>query len=413
VAINNITNVPLILKELWLDGIEDFQYDGKPFYGMVGKDTSWSGLKLHVTVSYANGTSIATNFDDAKAGKDVSKYAAMEVETSDLFALWSVDNKLITLTRDQKGSLVRALSEATEKAQTKFKRRTAWMLWGNGGGAAGKVSAVTATDLTLANPNDVRNFDVGDRIETSTDDGRAGAGVIAGTQAKITAIDEDTGKLTLDTDITAAAAAGQFVFQKGDYAAVVKGVGAYVCAEKPGTGSEPAAIWGMTRTAFPTRLGGHRFTPSSPTLTVVEAIKEALMNAHRRSCGVTHIFTSPEIFNEVEMTLEANRRYIDEKVGRVGFTGLEFSSQSGKVCKLFSDPDIRKRDADAAEMIYGLNLDKWTFHTAEEWPMWLTADGDKRFMTEENTNSREGRLGGYGNLYTRSPGDNFVLAIAP
>lgn len=413
-AASNIVNVPLVLKELWLDRIEDFKYEDRPFYAMVDKDTSWSGLKLHVTMQYANGTSTSSKFGTAKDNKRASKFAAMEVETADLFTVWSVDNKLITLTRDQKGSLVRMLDKATTDAQDKHRRRTAWQLWGNGGGAAAKLSAASGTTLTLSNPNNVRNFDIDDPIEFSSDDGRAGAGVLTETR-KITAIDPDAGTLTIDSTIAGTAlsgvTSGYYVFHEGDYGDddhVIKGVTAYLGLEAPGTNDEPTTIWGMPRTTRPEVLAGSRFTPSA-NLIVVEAVKEALVKAYRRSIDVSHLFCSPEIFNEVEMSLEGQRRYADEKVGKVGFTGLEFSSVAGKTVKLFADPDIPLGPS-GEELVFGLNMPKWTFHTAEEWPMWLTADGAKKFLTEENANAREGRLGGYGNLYPTSC-NQFVLLL--
>lgn len=412
---SNIVNVPLVLKELWLDDIESFQYEERPFYGMVGKDTSWSGLKLHVTVKYANGTSVTSQFSTAKDNKRVNKYKAMQVQTADMFALWSVDQKLITLTRDQKGSLVRMLDEATKDAMDKFRRRTAWQLWGNGGGSAGKVatSGISGAILTLANGNNVRNFDINDPVEFSTDDGRAGAGTLGVTRI-ITAIDEDAGKLTFDQALSSVTGLtdGGFLFHEGDYSNddhVIKGVPTYMTLNQPGSNGEPVSIWGMDRSDFYTRLSGHRMTPSA-NLIVIEAIKEALTKGYRRSINTSHLFCSPEIFNEVEMSLEGNRRYAEEKVGRVGFTGLEFSSQTGKVVKLFADPDIGL-GPNGEELVFGMNLDSWTFHTAEEWPMWLTADGAKKFAVEENANSREGRIGGYGNLYCRAPGQNFVLLL--
>lgn len=414
-ASSNIVNVPLILKELWIDEVESFQYEDRPFYAMVGKDTSWSGLKIHVTVKYANGTSVTSRFQPAKDNKRVSKYKAMEVETADLFALWSVDQKMITLSRDQKGALVRMLDEATKDAMEKFRRRSAWQLWGNGGGSAGKVASggISGSNITLANPNNVRNFDIGDPVEFAVDDGRAGAGTL-GEVRTITEIDEDAGILTFSSPVNTITGlvAGCFLFHEGDYSNdnhVIKGVPAYMTLQAPGTGSEPASIWGMDRTDFETRLSGHRMSPSA-NLIVIEAIKEALTKAHRRSVDTTHLFCSPEIFNEVEMSLEGNRRYADEKVGRVGFQGLEFTSQTGKSVKLFADADIPLGPSDE-ELIFGMNLPKWTFHTAEEWPMWLTGDGSKKFLTEENANSREGRVGGYGNLYCRAPGQNFVLLL--
>ena len=409
----NTTNVPLILKDLWVDGVEDYLYEDRPYFAMVDKDTSWSGIRLHVTCKYANGTSVSSKFSVAKNNKRVNKYAAMEVETADLFALWSVDNKLITLSRDQKGSLVRYLDEATTDAAEKFRRRTAWQLWGNGGGAAAKISVISTTDVTLSNPYNVRNFDIGDIVEFAEDDGRGGAGVLDETR-EISDIDEDNGILTFTEDVSTIAgiAADFYIFHEGDYGDddhVIKGVTAYTCLEEPGTGDEPTSIWGMNRTTFPTRLGGHRITPSA-NLTVIEAIKEGLTKLYRRSVNTSHIFVSPEIFNEVEMSMDSSVRRTEQKVGKVGFEGLAFTSQTGKTVKLYADPDIPLGPSDE-ELIFFLNMEKWKFHTAEEWGMWLTADGSKKFMTEENTNAREGRLGGYGNLYTRRPGDQAVMLL--
>lgn len=411
-AASNVANVPQILKEIWKDRIEDFKYEDRPFYAMVDKDTSWSGIKQNIPVQYSNSSSTSSKFNTAKENKRASKFSQMAVETADLFTLWAVDNKLITLSRDQKGSLVRMLDKATTDAQEKHRRRTAWQLWGNGGGAAAKLSAVSGTTLTLANPNSVRNFEIDDPIEFAPDDGRGNDGLLDGIRY-ITAIDPDLGTLTIDTTAATIATLGanDYVFHEGDYGAdhhVLKGVTAYIGLEAPGTNDEPTTIWGMSRTPRPEVLAGSRFTPSA-NLIVVEAIKEALTKAYRRSMKVSHLWCSPEIFNEVEMSLEGQRRYADEKVGKIGFTGLEFSSQSGNVVKLFADADIPLGPA-GEELVFGLDMSTWTFHTAEEWPMWLTGDGSKKFLTEENANAREGRLGGYGNLYP-SHMNQFVLLL--
>ena len=412
-AANTIANVPLILKELWEDEVEDYMYQDKPWYAMIPKDTSWSGLKLHVTCKYANGASTSSKFSVAKNKKRAAKFAAMEVETADLFTLWSIDNKLKTLTRDQKGSLVRIVNDATEDAMKKFKRRTTFQLWRNGGGAIAKLATgTTGTTLKFDNRNDVRNLDIGDPLEFSNDDGRGGAGVLEGVLT-VTEIDEDNGEVTVDANISTITGlgVGDYVFHEGDYSDddhVIKGVPAYVCLEEPGSGSEPAAIWGMTRTTFPTRLGGHRFTPSA-NLIVIEAIKEALTKRARREMKTSHIFCSPEIFNEVEMSLEGQRRYADTKIGNVGFTGIKFTRQNGGECELYADADIPLGPS-GEELVFFLNKDSWVFHTAEEWPMWLTGDG-KKMLVEENSNAIEGRIGGYGNSYTRAAGQNGVLLL--
>lgn len=412
-ATNDMNTVPEILKDLWDDEVENYLYEDKPFFAMVPKETSWEGETLFVTCKYANGASVSSKFGTAKSRKRAAKFKQMAVKTADLFALWSVDHKLKVLTRSQKGSLVRIVNDSTEDAMKKFKRRTTFQCWRNGGGAIAQLaSGTTGTLLKFVNPNDVRNLDIGDPLEFGNNDGRAGGGLLDGVLF-VEEIDEDAGTVTVDDDISTITGlgVGDYVFHEGDYSDddhVIKGIPSYVCLEDPGTGDEPASIWGMDRSAFKTRLGGHRMTPSD-NLQVVEAVKEALTKGSRRNIKTTHLFASPEIFNEVEMGLESNYKYADTKVGKIGFTGIKFISQQGNEVELYADPDI-PLGPDGEELVFGLNMPTWNFHTAEEWPMWLTSDGKMRI--EENNNATEGRLGGYGNLYTRAAGQNFVLLLA-
>ena len=407
----NMDSVPEVLKYIWDDEVTDYQYEDEPYYAMVEKDTSWEGLYTIVTVKTAHAGGRSAKFGKAKANKKAASFHKMQIETSDNFALWSVDNKLITLTRSQRGSLVRALTDATSDAQSRFKHSTAWMLWRNGGGSIGKIASagISGATCTLDNPDDIRNFEEGDTIEFADDDGVAAGGVYSGTLV-VSSIDEDNGILTFDDNLSAITglAAGDFLFQEGDYNAALYGVPAYVTLDDPGSSGVPTSVWGMSRSTFMTRLAGHRFTGA--TLQVQEEIKKALTTAFRRRCRVTHLFMAPEVFNDLEMSLEGNRRYADEKIGRVGFTGIEFTSQSGKTVKCFPEPNI-PLGLNGGRLVFGLALDTFKLHTAEEWPMWLTSDGEKKFLTEENANAREGRIGGYGQHYTRSPGDNFVLEL--
>lgn len=407
----NVNNIPEVLKYIWDDEVFDYQYEGEPYYAMVEKDTSWEGLYQIITMKFAHAGGRATKFTTAKKNKRAGQFGKMQVDTADNFAVWSVDNKLITLTRSQKGSLVRALTDATSDAQTRFKQSTVHQLWRNGGGAKAKIAAagISGAVATLDNPFDVRFFELGDVCEFSDDDGVANVGVYSGTLTVLD-IDEDTGTVTFDDNLSTISglAAGDFIFEEGDYHSVLYGVPAYCTLAAPGVSGVPSTIWGMTRTTFPTRQSGHRFTGSKNL--VQEEIKIALMKAKRRNCQTDRLFCSPELFNDVEMSLEGQRRYSDETVGRIGFRSIEFV-EDGRVVKLIGDPNV-PLGLSGEQLVFGLNMDTWKLHTAEEWPMWLTEDGKKKFMTEENANAVEGRLGGYGQHYTTAAGQNFVLALS-
>jgi len=402
-----VANVPEILKNVWKEDIFDFMYEDQPFMGLVAKDTSWDGLYQYVTVMYGGMAGRSNTFGDAKANKSPPKYLQMAVQVRDNFATWSVDHKLITLSRNTRGALVRALTESTEKATTKLKRSTCWMFWRNGGGAIGSTSTSSTNTATLYDVNDIRNFDIDDVIEFSADDGTGGAGVHAGSLI-VTGLNEDTGVVTFDANLSTVPgyANGDYLFHKGDYSLSFTGVPAYCTLATPTT-----TLWGMTRTSFPTRLAGSRFTASN--LLVVEGIKKALASAYRRNVETTHIFAPPEVYNDVENSLGTQRRYTEEKVGTVGYQALNFTTQGGKIVKMYSDADIPKNQTATTKYVFGLNVPEWKFHTADEYPMWLNtvAGGAGKFMTEQNANATEGRLGGYGQLYTGALSQNWNLAL--
>lgn len=416
-ASSNVNNVPQILKYIWDDEVFDYQYEGEPYYAKVEKDTSWTGLQQIVTMKFAHAGGRSGKFTTAKKNKRAATFDKMTITTSDNFAIWSVDNKLITLTRDQKGSLVRALTDATADAQLRFKKSTVHQLWRNGGGAKAKIATggISGAVATLDNGNDVRFFELGDVCEFAHDDGVAGGGVYSGT-LYVVDIDEDAGTLTFNDNLSTinGLVVGDYIFEEGDYNSALGdgtcllGVPAYVTLDAPGSSGVPTTIWGMTRTTFPTRQAGHRFTGQKQL--IIEEIKDALTKAKRRNCQITEMYCSPETFNDVEMSLEGSVRRTEEKVGRVGFTSLVFV-EDGREVKLTADPNI-PLGLSGEELIFGLNMDTWKLHTAEEWPMWMTADGEKKFLTEENANAREGRIGGYGQHYTNAAGQNFVLALS-
>lgn len=408
---SNMTNVPELLKSIWDDEVTDYQYEDEVFYGKIEKDMSWDGISQIITCKLGNGGGHSADFGTAKANKGTSTFAKMTITTADNFALWSVDNKLITLTRNQKGALMKALQEATEGAQSKFKRRTVRALWGDGGGSIGKIASISTTSLVLDDILDIRNFDVGDVCAFANDNGyTATAGVFSETRT-VTNLDEDSGTVTFDTTLATITGlgAGDFVFIDGDYGAVMKGVPFYCTSSAPGVSGIPTTKWGMTCTTWPTRQSGHRFTGDQNQ--VPEEVLNALTKAFIRNCKTSDIFMSPTLFNEFAQGLESQRqRPSEEKIGRVGYTGIEVTSQSGKTVKCWGDPSVRKSPS-GNEMVYGLNMDGWVLHSAEAYPMWLTAD-EKKFMTEANANAKEGRVGGYGQAYTNALGEQWVLELS-
>lgn len=407
-------NTPLILKSIWEDLAEDYFNDEQPFLGLVTKLTDWDGLERKVTVPIGGMAGRSATFTDANANKSPPKYLQMSIGVRDNYATWAVDNRLIMLSRTDQGSLKRALASSTEAAMNKLKASQNFMNWRTGGGCVGRFSTTSTNTGTLYDLNDIRNFDIDDVISFAADNGIANGGVCAA-NATITGLNEDTGVITFDINIVTGIpgiTATPFIFHAGDYNSSFYGVPAYNPIEAPGASAEtPAAIWGMTRTAYPTLLSGSRFTASN--LLLIEAIKKSLALAARRKIDTTHLFMPPEVYNDVEMSLQGARRYVDEKVGNVGYKALIFTTQGGKDVKCYSDADIPKNSTATTRYIWGLNLKEFKFRTAGEYPQWLNTvgAGGPKFMTEQNANATSGRLGGLGQLYTKKLRQHWNLAL--
>lgn len=405
-AAANITNLAAILKRIWpRDEMEEMFLTNHPFYAMVPKETDWSGDIRVIPVQYGVTNGRSSTFADAKSTKGATKVLRMNVETADNFALWSVDHKLIALSRNEKGAVVRALEHETKGAMQKFKRSLGMMVFGNGGGSIGRMPStqtLTATTTTLTNVRDARKFEVGDVVVLSIDDGAqsAPAGVKNGSLT-VSAVNRKTGVITFDGAINAGVgtvAVSDYIFPKGDYGNWIKGIDTYVPSSDPST-----TIWGMARTADPIRLGGLRV--GGLNLLIEEAVKKALTESYYEDAEITHLFMNPSDFNNLDLSLGSQRRYADEKVGSVGFTGLQFvSGSNAQPVKCFQDPDC------PASVIYGVQMDTWKFSSAGEYPDFLNINGN-RYEQEEASNSFEGRIGGYAQMYTTAPGKNFRLDL--
>lgn len=405
-------NTPLLLKNVWEDLVEDYFNDEQPFMGLVTKLTDWEGLKRLVTVPIGGMAGRSATFGDAKGNKSPPKYLQMEVQVRDNFATWSVDHKLIALSRSDQGALKRAMASSTEAAMDKIKSSQNFMNWRNGGGCVGRFSTTSTNTGTLYDLNDIRNFDIGDIVDFAADDGIANGGVCPAS-LEITGLNEDTGVITFSANLSTVPniTATPYLFHKGDYNLCFAGVPLYCPTSAPGVGGVPSTLWGMTQTAHPTLLAGSRFTASS--LLLVEAIKDSLTKAHRRKIKTSHLFMPPEKYNDIEMSLQGQKRFVEEKVGNVGYKALVFTTQEGREVKCYSDADIPKNSTATTSYIWGLNLKEFKFRTAGAYPDWINkaADGAGKFMTEQNANATEGRLGGYGQLYTKALKQHWNLAL--
>ncbi len=403
----NTTNLEQILKTLWTqDDINEVFYSDFPLLAMVKKDSDWVGEARVITVPWGQVGNGSSDFGTALAGRRPSRVSKMTITTNDYFVIWSVDHKLIQLSRNDTGAVMRALDRETKSAMKRMKRTLGWLLYGDGGGSIGSIATagISGATVTLASRRTARNFEPGMTLEVYSNSGarygsagtqRIGALVVADGGVNIA-----DGKVTFTVALASAvpsAVAGDYLFPTSDYQNVFTGIGTYVVND---TDVNVGTLWSMDRTVFRNRLAGVRVPAKG--LMVEEAVKKALMRLSDAGGECNAIFMNTEDYYDLEMANQS-KKYgtLDTKVGTVGFTGIKFTGASGKTVDVYPDPECPKN------IFYGVDLEDMLFASAGTFPDFLTINGNKYEM-EPAANSAQGRIGGYGQFYIETPGNYFV-----
>jgi hypothetical protein len=392
-----------ILKTLYpQSSVPELIYPDSPLLALLPKDESWEGEEYAVSNRYTASAGFSHTFSDAQDNKSTPAWARFRVTDTQDYALFSVPGRVLRATKGDKGALVRALKAGGDAAFYKMKRRLCGELYGNGGAAKGQIASGEGTDtLTLADINDVKNFEVGDILVSSVTDGTSGA--VSTNAGEIGAIDRSTGELVVagggvwhadfeDDD---------FLFVEGDFGLGVAGVPGWIPAAAPVSGVDD--WFGFDRGADPERQAGVRHTSTATTMQ--QALIDFGVALMRAGAAPTHLFVGPDVWGVLagELQLQAQYERMNAQgpkgeVATVSFSAIKFMTSAGMLKIL---PDI---DCPAATG-FALKLDTWTLASRGALPGWLDDDGNK-MLRESNADAVEGRIGYYGNLVCEAPGQN-------
>ena len=196
-------------------------YENNPFWAMVPKRTDFVGANKVVAIRngapQGRGASFAVGLGNMSASV-FNKFTVTRVKD---YAFAQITGEAIEASAKDAGSLLTGLKTEIDGAIYTCMRSLAISLFRNSGGARGQISAGSNTGtatITLANIDDIVNFEVGMVLNTSTTDGTSGSKK-SGT-VTITALDRDAGTLTASGNWTAGiatAAASDFIFKNGDF----------------------------------------------------------------------------------------------------------------------------------------------------------------------------------------------------
>lgn len=403
---NTLTTLAAIVKDYFpQDAIGSTLLEGSSLYAEMPKDWAAQGEPIRLATHYASGAGSASDFAAAQATIGSASIAKWELLTVNEYSLFRLQNKAIRAAKGNRGALLDSLQFVGDNALERLKRNMHRALYRDFGGAIATVGSTAGTVLTLANPEDIVHFSVGDVIVSDNTDGTGAGAADDGEYIAITAVDEDAGTLTAAVNWTGNGnfADGDFLFFRGTLGLKLSGLASWLPASAPGA----TAFFGVDRSVSPTKLGGIRFVSVLATHQTIEgALIAAAARVQRGGGRPTHAFMHP--LDHAQLVRELGDRVRYEKViptgakgmkiqGHIGFDALILGTATGPV-KVMIDVDC------PWGVSYMLDMKTWKLLGYGE-PGWLKEDG-MEILRQTDGDAIEGRMGCYWQLGCKAPGHN-------
>lgn len=407
------TAIAYALKRLYPQSrIENLVYQDNPLLAMIPKQGGFGGEVTAIAVRYADSVAQSADFAQAQSqsGSMANKGVQFLVPRVKDYQLYNLSTEAILAGDDDKAAFVRTLDTEVSSALNNFGRARGIDLYRDGVGERGSIALVSGAGpfvFTLANPNDITNFEVGRTVVFSTGAPKttilrnAGGGVV------ITAVDRDLGTFTTATNPDAGAVA-DFVFFKGDrqVAAItastqwlrLSGLEAWNPVTAPAAGD---SFFSRDRSVDPSRLAGIRQDISS--LNPEEGLVTAMHRVAREGARPSHLFANNVDVKNIQVALGSKAELEYTRIGEIGFTGIRVRGPKGDVM-LYSDQNA---PSGVGRL---LQLDTWKLRYMRELAYIQDMDGS-RLSRVYNDDAFEGRIAFYGQLTCIAPGYNSRLVM--
>lgn len=400
-------------RELWpQNDIYELVLKESPLLGRIKKDTKFGEDVRHIAIGSGLPQGVGPGFEDAKDAKSPSLADQVAIRAKTYYALFSIQGRLMRQAKIDKAVIVKPYARESRNAVLQWKRDISAFMYGNGGGAIGKIDSTTVLSsqvLKLADTSKIRFFSRKMRLQFSATDGTTGT-VRTGyvTIAKINKSGPNKGQITIAESSLQAAITGiqtgDFIFRKGVFGNVINGLAAWIPPQDPGTGSIPGTFLGLDRTTDPEAYAGIRIDGTK--LGVFEAGMVA-------ASAIVDATGSPDLW--VMSTTEWNNLRIElSGAGSLTFTAvpasgigkykpgltyqaIEIVGPAGPI-KVLADPDCPTGRS------YMLQSDTWTLASTGELVSLIEGP-----MMEEMADAWENRFVGDLEMYTEAPGYNATI----
>jgi hypothetical protein len=333
-----------LIKERYEDPsiVEELIYPENPLLGMLKKngDTDMVGDVRPVPIMYGNPQGVGGSFTVAQTNNSTTKSAKFAIEAGDYFGTVRNGEKVLMATRTNQGAFLENKRTEIDGLWETAGENLSIYCWGNGGNALGQIGSISGNIVTLADTAQIANFEQDMYVVASANDGATSTDALrdSADQTIITAVNRNTGVLTLTTGDISGMIAGDYLFREGDFfgdtgTVVIKGIQSFITAT-----DAPPALWGVsaaTRATDPQRFAGCRVpTAELAGKTYEERIKTLIsrMKGRYKAKMPTAGFMHPEDFDVLQTLMAARgQRDLNKSETQFGYASVSVAVAGGNL----------------------------------------------------------------------------------
>jgi len=326
----------------------------------------------------------------------------------------NITGDAIDSAKGDENTLINVLTGEIDGALYTASRSLAISMYKNGGGARGQISATSntaTTTITLANPTDIVNFEVGMPVVLSTADGTTGS--VKNGVAYIGAIDRDLGTLTAAASLVAittpvnwtaqigTAAANDYIFQLGDFGNAMVGLAGWIPQTAPGNTDN---FYGVNRSSDATRLAGVRYSGGGGP--IEETLIESAARLVREGSEPDYATLNPLNYSQLVKALGAKVFYDRAKAvddPDIGFEAVKLMGPKGPI-KVVADVNC------PFGVSYMLKMDTWKMRSIGKAPRIIDLD-EVSMLRINNADAYEVRIVSRVCITCDAPGWNAVITL--
>ena len=409
-AVLDQTALAAVLKTQYTQKkVNNLCYPESALFAKVAKRTDFVGANKVVAFQYGSPQSRGFDFASGLANMNTSAYSKVTVTRAKDYAFAQVTTEAVESAGTDAGALLIALKKEIDNAMYTASRSIAAQLFRNGGGARGQISSTSNTasaTITLANINDIVNFEKNMVLNVASTDGTSGS-KRSGT-VTVLSVDRDLGTITATGNWTAgiaAAAASDYIFQNGDFESTnsgLMGLAGWIPATTPTAGD---SFFGLDRSVDPVRLAGLRYTANTGG-PIEETLIKCAFRMAREGASPDMVVMNPIDVGNLVVALGSKvvyDRMASSDDPDIGFKTVQLMGPKGPI-SIVSDLNC---PSGAGWM---LTSKVWSFETLKGAPRILNLDGND-MRASATADSYIFRIGYYGNFICEAPGLNAYFTL--